>query len=260
MTALPVNLAFGLFLLALVLCGAARAGAPKAGDRMGTTALAAGALALTAALVLRWVESGRAPLSNQYESLLVLGWFLAAGGLWAGWGRQLAWSGLVAGTLAAAALAAASLFDPLPRPLMPALRSNWLIYHVVSVMASYAALAFAAAGSAIFLVSSRSGPDAERLEDMIYKATRIGFFLLSVGIATGAVWAERAWGSYWSWDPKETASLITWLIYGAYLHARTLRGWRGTRSAVLLLVGFLATLLTYFGNLFFGGLHSYAGL
>ena len=69
-----------------------------------------------------------------------------------------------------------------------------------------------------------------------------------------------AWGSYWSWDPKETASLVTWLIYGTYLHARVVRGWRGNRAAMLLMLGFGATLLTYFGNLFFGGLHSYAGL
>ena len=73
----------------------------------------------------------------------------------------------------------------------------------------------------------------------------------------GAVWAEIAWGSYWTWDPKETASLVTWLIYGGYLHARVMRGWRGQRSAYLLVAGFAATLFTYYGNLFFGGLHSY---
>jgi ABC-type transport system involved in cytochrome c biogenesis permease subunit len=76
----------------------------------------------------------------------------------------------------------------------------------------------------------------------------------------GAVWAEQAWGTYWSWDPKETASLVTWLIYGAYLHARVVRGWRGRRAAWLLMLGFGAILLTFFGNLFFGGLHSYSGV
>ena len=83
------------------------------------------------------------------------------------------------------------------------------------------------------------------------------------GFAIGAgalFWADVAWGSYWSWDPKETASLVTWLIYGAYLHARVVRGWRGDRAAWLLVVGFGAVLFTYFGNLFFGGLHSYGGL
>ncbi len=76
----------------------------------------------------------------------------------------------------------------------------------------------------------------------------------------GAVWADIAWGTYWSWDPKETASLVTWLIYGAYLHARVVRGWRGNRAASCSWSGFGATLFTYFGNLFFGGLHSYSGL
>ena len=82
--------------------------------------------------------------------------------------------------------------------------------------------------------------------------------MLTIMIVLGAVWANTAWGRYWGWDPKETAALVTWLIYGAYLHARVTRGWQGTRSAVLLLVGFLAVLFAYFGNHFFGGLHSYA--
>jgi ABC-type transport system involved in cytochrome c biogenesis permease subunit len=85
----------------------------------------------------------------------------------------------------------------------------------------------------------------------------VGFPAMFLTIVLGAVWADIAWGRYWSWDPKETASLVTWLIYGGYLHARVLRGWRGNRSAALLILGFGATLFTYFGNLFLGGLHSY---
>jgi ABC-type transport system involved in cytochrome c biogenesis permease subunit len=83
---------------------------------------------------------------------------------------------------------------------------------------------------------------------------------MALVIILGAVWADTAWGRYWGWDPKETASLITWLIYGGYLHARAVHGWHGGRSAVLLVAGFAAVLFTYFGNLFFGGLHSYSGL
>ncbi|HYO44321.1 MAG TPA: c-type cytochrome biogenesis protein CcsB [Candidatus Limnocylindrales bacterium] len=98
------------------------------------------------------------------------------------------------------------------------------------------------------------------LDEIGYRAVVIGFPFLTLTIILGAVWAETAWGTYWSWDPKETASLVTWLIYGAYLHARVMRGWRGTRAAWLLVVGFIATLFTYFGNLIFGGLHSYSGL
>jgi cytochrome c-type biogenesis protein CcsB len=98
------------------------------------------------------------------------------------------------------------------------------------------------------------------LDEIGYRAVVVGFPFLTLTIILGAVWAETAWGSYWSWDPKETASLVTWLIYGAYLHARVMRGWRGNKAAWLLVIGFLATLLTYFGNLIFGGLHSYSGL
>jgi cytochrome c-type biogenesis protein CcsB len=98
------------------------------------------------------------------------------------------------------------------------------------------------------------------LDEIGYRAVVVGFPFLTLTIILGAVWAETAWGTYWQWDPKETASLVTWFIYGAYLHARVMRGWRGNRAAWLLVIGFLATLLTYFGNLIFGGLHSYSGL
>jgi hypothetical protein len=102
-------------------------------------------------------------------------------------------------------------------------------------------------------------PKPSVLDEIGYRAIVVGFPFLTLVIVLGAVWADVAWGRYWSWDPKETASLVTWLIYGAYLHARVVRGWRGQRAAVLLLVGFAATLFTYFGNLFFGGLHGYPG-
>jgi cytochrome c-type biogenesis protein CcsB len=116
----------------------------------------------------------------------------------------------------------------------------------------------------LFLIQpagSRWGlPEPALLDEIGHKAVVIGFPFLTAVIVLGAIWAEVAWGSYWSWDPKESASLVTWLIYAAYLHARVVRDWAGRRAAVLLLVGFAATLLTYFGNYFFGGLHSYAGL
>ena len=103
-------------------------------------------------------------------------------------------------------------------------------------------------------------PKPQVLDEIGYRAVVVGFPFLSLTIILGAVWAETAWGTYWSWDPKETASLITWFIYGSYLHARVMRGWRGDRAAWLLVMGFVATLFTYFGNLIFGGLHSYSGL
>jgi cytochrome c-type biogenesis protein CcsB len=103
-------------------------------------------------------------------------------------------------------------------------------------------------------------PKPQVLDEIGYRAVVVGYPFLTLTIILGAVWANTAWGTYWSWDPKETASLLTWLVYGAYLHARVVRGWRGQRAAWLLILGFEATLFTYFGNLFFQGLHSYSGL
>ncbi len=103
-------------------------------------------------------------------------------------------------------------------------------------------------------------PKPQVLDEIGYRAVVVGYPFLTLTIILGAVWADTAWGTYWSWDPKETASFVTWLIYGTYLHARVVRGWRGDRAAWLLVLGFVATLFTYFGNLFFGGLHSYSGL
>jgi cytochrome c-type biogenesis protein CcsB len=134
----------------------------------------------------------------------------------------------------------------------------------------FGSAAFAVAGGVVYLwsrgrtIGETGGvwglPKPEILDEISYKAVVVGYPFLSLVIILGAIWADVAWGSYWSWDPKETASLVTWLIYGAYLHARVVRGWRGRRAAYLLLLGFGATLFTYFGNLFFGGLHSYAGV
>ena len=100
----------------------------------------------------------------------------------------------------------------------------------------------------------------DRMYDLLYWYMFVGSIFLVAGIITGSMWAASSWGRYWGWDPKETASLVTWLIYSAYLHARIVRGWRGSRAAWLLMAGFGATLFTYFGNMVFGGLHSYAGL
>jgi len=110
-------------------------------------------------------------------------------------------------------------------------------------------------GSNIFI---RIIPESSILEDMSYQMVVIGFLLLTLGIITGSVWAHSAWGSYWSWDPKETWSLITWLVYAALLHSRMVRGWRGNKLALLSIIGFSCVLFTYFGVNYLAGLHSYA--
>jgi cytochrome c-type biogenesis protein CcsB len=238
----------------------------------------------TGALLGRWWESYRialghsptaalagklqliliqAPLSNFYESLIFFAWCLPALGLLAFRRYLRGYLGALVALLASLLLAYASFgVDSQIRPLMPALKSNWLLIHVVTAFLGYAAFALAFGTAILYLFQERrprpSLPPLPLLDSLIYRTTVLGFLLLTIGIATGAVWAETAWGRYWSWDPKETWSLITWFIYAALLHARLLKGWHGRRTAWLAVLGFMAVLFTYFGVSFLlSGLHSY---
>jgi cytochrome c-type biogenesis protein CcsB len=205
-----------------------------------------------------------APLSNFYESLVFFAWSLPALGLFAFRRHLQGYLGALVSTIACLLLAYASFggVDSRIKPLMPALKSNWLLIHVVTAFLGYAAFALAFGSAILYLVQERrpraSLPPAVQLDRLIYRSTVLGFLLLTLGILTGAVWAETAWGRYWSWDPKETWSLITWLIYATMLHARLLKGWQGRRIAWLAVLGFMAVLFTYFGVSFLlSGLHSY---
>jgi cytochrome c-type biogenesis protein CcsB len=154
-------------------------------------------------------------------------------------------------------------------PLIPALKSNWLIAHVMTCFIGYAAFALAFGVSIMYLID-RDGerktgllgrlPSPAFLDELTHQLILFGFLFLTAGIITGAVWANSAWGRYWGWDPKETWSLITWFIYATMLHARLMRGWVGKRIAVLSLVGFAAVLFTYFGVNLLPGLHSYGAM
>jgi len=205
-----------------------------------------------------------APLSNFYESLVFFAWTLPALGVISFRRYLKGYLGAGVAVLACLLLAYASFggVDSRIKPLMPALKSNWLLIHVVTAFLGYSAFALACGAAFLYLVQERrpraSLPPAAQLDRLIYRATVLGFLLLTLGILTGAVWAETAWGRYWSWDPKETWSLITWLIYATQLHARLLKGWQGRRIAWLAVLGFMAVLFTYFGVSFLlSGLHSY---
>jgi cytochrome c-type biogenesis protein CcsB len=228
----------------------------------------------TLSLILRWIESyqlniGHAPLSNFYESLLFFSWAVICISYAAFWRQMRNYVGSFIAFLASLLLAYASFGGQSSEimPLMPALKSNWLIIHVVTCFLAYAAFALGCGAAILYFFMSRSQAGTkpkeaflgvQEMDDLIYRAIMIGFFLLTLGILTGAVWAESAWGLYWSWDPKETWSLITWLVYAGLLHARLARGWQGKRIAVLAVVGFLAVLFTYFGVSFLlPGLHAY---
>ena len=241
----------------------------------------AGTVILQAAgLLLRWRESyalgyGHAPLSNLYESLVFAAWSIMLIYLVLELRTKQRALGVFPALFAFLAMAYASFstsVDSRIQPLVPALKSNWLIAHVIACFLGYAAFAVSC-GISILYIMKKSGqsateakggimsmiPDTRQLDEFNYQMIFFGFLWLSVGIITGAIWANSAWGTYWSWDPKETWSLITWLVYAAILHARTIQGWRGNRVAWLSLLGFGCVLFTYFGvNFLLSGLHSYA--
>jgi cytochrome c-type biogenesis protein CcsB len=156
------------------------------------------------------------------------------------------------------------------QPLDPALKSNWLIAHVFTCFLGYAAFAIAFGMSLMYLFRQKDVdgknsliarfPKSQVLDELNHQMVMFGFLFLSIGIITGSVWANSAWGSYWSWDPKETWSLITWFIYATLLHARMVRGWYGKRIAYLSIIGFMAVLFTYFGVNLLPGLHSYGSV
>jgi cytochrome c-type biogenesis protein CcsB len=239
---------------------------------MGAAAsgLTVAALAVhTALIVLRWVgsyemgpELGHAPFSNLFESLVFFGWTLALVYLIVEYKTRLKAIGSFALPLAFFAMLYALKLDPTIKPLLPALKSNWLIAHVITCFLGYAGFGVSFALSAMYVFTGQpkqpSAPKAMLLDDLIYQTVVVGFILLTAGIVTGSIWANSAWGSYWQWDPKETWSLITWLVYAALLHSRLMRGWQGKRLAVFSLVGFGCVLFTYFGVNLLPGLHAYA--
>lgn len=222
--------------------------------------LAAGALAQLVYLKLRWLEAGRPPLSNMYESMIVMVWAMVLVYLVVQRRFQIPALGLATAMLAVGLMAFASSFGREIKPLMPALRSNWLIVHVLTCMVSYGAfLIGCVAGIGFLATKARRASLAEAFETIMAKSISFGFLFLSLGIITGAVWANQAWGTYWQWDPKETWSLITWFVYAVFLHCRYMRGWRGSRAAWISILGFASVIFTYYGvNYLLSGLHSYA--
>ena len=246
--------------------------------RLASITLSVGLAAQTVALTLRWIESyrmgiGHVPLSNFYESLIFFAWTIILLYLVFEWRIKNKSLGTFVVPVAFLAMAFASLSPNINsriQPLIPALQSNWLTSHVMTCFMGYAAFAIACGFGSMYLIKAafrdtgagsgsllRFMPSEDILDDLIYESTALGFVFLSLGIITGSVWAYYAWGSYWSWDPKETWSLITWLVYAAMLHARLVRGWRGKRIALMSIVGFASVLFTYLGVNYLPGLHSY---
>jgi cytochrome c-type biogenesis protein CcsB len=256
-------LAFWSYLAATV--GAAvYTGTRRAGVRNAVFVVTLAGFAFnTGALVVRTAMSGHPPVTNLFEYLSFFAWAIVLGFLllWRRKGVELLT--VFAGTLAFAMMVMASLFPvEVSRQLIPALQSYWLWIHVSLAVLAEAAFAVAFVASIMCLIGDKRGhrrlPDRALLDDVTYRSISVGFPLFTVGaLFAGAVWAQRAWGTPWSWDPKETSSLVVWLIYAIYLHVRrTRRGSIAVTSGISVL-GFAMTIMTILGSRFLGGLHSY---
>ncbi len=248
-------------------------------------------------LSIRWIQSGHFPISNLYESLCFLTWSTTFVQLIIekSWPSPIISALFTPFSLLTISFASFVLPDQLQiaAPLVPALKSSWLVMHVSVIMCSYAALLLGSLLSLGVLITDRSKEfqirsssygvgsfrtnyqldtsensqsivtpisftNAENLDNLSYRTITVGFLLLTFGLISGAVWANEAWGSWWSWDPKETWALISWLVYAAYLHSRITRGWQGRKPALIALSGLFVIVVCYLGvNLLGIGLHSY---
>jgi cytochrome c-type biogenesis protein CcsB len=242
---------------------------PKSLGRLGTLVAWAAAAFLAVSLTARWRAVGHAPWSNMWEFTVAF-----AGGVmlfhivFERWYGQKTLGAFIQPVALALMAVAAAFFPSDVEPLVPALQNQDLLaLHVATIVLAYSALSVSFGAGVMYLLQGGDKnrfqrlPKGRLLDEIGYRSVIVGFPLLALGIALGAYWGNSAWGRYWDWDPKETSALVTWLIYAAYLHTRGLRGWTGTRAAVILVLGFIGVLFTYFVvNLWVSGLHSYAGV
>lgn len=240
-------------------------------SRLGSLIVTIGFGIHTLAIVIRYIEAGYTPVTNLYESLSFFAWMIIIVLLVAKTKYQIKVLGSFLTPIALILMVFALSLPKEILPLAPILRSYWHPFHVI----------FSFLGNAIFTLTFCSGvmyllqehqikskkigaltkrlPPLKVLDDLNYQSLTFGFPFLTIGIITGAIWAEVAWGRYWGWDPKETWSLITWLLYAALLHQRLTVGWRGRKAAMMSIFGFMAVLFTFLGvNLLLPGLHTYA--
>ncbi|TET95928.1 MAG: c-type cytochrome biogenesis protein CcsB [Dehalococcoidia bacterium] len=242
---------------------------PESLGRLASLTTWAATAFVAVSLFARWRAVGHAPWSNMWEFTLAF-----AGGVmlfyivFERWYGQRTIGSFIQPVVLALMAVAAAFFPAEVRPLVPALQNQDLLaLHVATMILAYGALSVSFGAGVMYLIQGGDRnrfprlPKAGLLDQIGYRSVIVGFPLLALGIALGAYWGNSAWGRYWGWDPKETSSLVTWLIYAAYLHTRGRRGWTGTRAAVILVLGFIGVLFTYFVvNLWVSGLHSYAGV
>lgn len=226
------------------------------------------------AVVLRGIAAGRAPWGNMYEFVSTAVLVIVGAYLVLAWRLNMRWLGLGINLIATLGLGAAvTVFYVDVAPLVPALHSAWFIIHIAAAVIAGAAFNLGGLASLLYLIRARAEergkpitgylarvPTAERLDLIAYRLNAFAFPLWTFTIAAGSVWAQYAWGRFWNWDPKETWSFVTWVVYAAYLHARATAGWRGKRAAIIALIGVATFWFNFVGvNLLFDGLHSYSG-
>lgn len=215
----------------------------------------------SAYIIARGVTAHRIPLSNQFEFATAFAWGIGLLAILLQRSIRESWLGATTSAAAFMILSFAALQPRTVSELMPALRSAWFSFHIGSAVFSYSAFMISACVSLQYLRLEKKDGDSDRLGRLDYLSYRMiafGFLMLTVTILTGAIWAEQAWGAFWTWDPKETWALITWLIYAAYLHLRLQKKWQGRRMAICSLAGIVCVLFTFIGvNVLFVGLHSY---
>ena len=233
--------------------------------KAGRIVFLAGFALHTAFTVWRGIEARRVPLANQFEFASGFAWAIAAMGFGLYYRLRQQWV-MTAAMPAAFLVLSYAAFQPMEiKDLMPALRSTWFVLHIGSAAFSYASFALSGALGVSYLTQLKKGkdendPKLKQVDYMSYRLICLGFLLLTVVIFSGAIWAEQAWSSWWSWDPKETWALITWIFYAIYLHQRLRMKWQGKRTAWMAIIAVILVIFTFAGvNLLLPGLHSYAG-
>lgn len=219
-------------------------------------------LLVTAYIGIRMSVTGHGPFSNQHEFAVAFAWGILLAYVIFEWLYKLRTLSLAVLPVTIAMMVYAMNLDATVNPLVPALQNSvMLTLHVGFAVLAYGTACVSFAAAALWLIrpkiKAKRFPSQDTFDDIGYRAAALTFPLLTIMIVLGAIWADTAWGRYWGWDPKETAAFVTWLTYGGYLHARVVRNWRGKKAAWLLIIGFATVLFAYFGNHFFGGLHSY---
>ena len=254
-----------VYLLSFVLFLASETAAKGGWEKAGRFVALGGFVLHAAGMALRWVESyhagmGHAPLSNFYESLIFFSWSVVLLYLVFAWRQAKGIIGVFVMPVAFLLMAYASFspsVDSQIKPLIPALKSNWLIVHVITCFLGYAAFVLTSVFGIMTRMKHGTPEGGAAVQGMLEDCLKTGFILFTLGIVTGSVWAHVAWGRYWGWDPKETWALITWFIYTLAIHVRIRDNATSQRFVIILAVGLAAVLFTYFGVNYLPGLHSY---